>query len=134
MTRRMRWISPLIGVAIVALVVSACGGDDDAPTSVPTAAPTNDGTVQSVDVGLSSFKFTPRELRFAVGDTVEFLLTSQDINHDFTIRDLDIKWVVKRGDASRTERFTFDRPGRYSIICTVPGHAGAGMVGTITVE
>ena len=127
-------MSPALWAVIAAVVISACGGDDGVPTVAPTTAPTSDGAVQSFDVALTSFKFTPREFRFAVGDTVEFNLTSQDINHDFTVRDLDIKWVLNRGGGSRTERFTFDRPGTFDLICTVPGHAGAGMVGTITVE
>ena len=134
MTRRTWWISLVSWAAIAALLISACGGDDGSPTAVPTAVPTSDGTVQTIDVELTSFKFTPRELRFGVGDTVAFALKSGDINHDFTLRDLDIKWVLNRGGASRTEQFTFDRAGTFDLICTVPGHAGAGMVGTITVE
>ncbi|MBX6351629.1 MAG: hypothetical protein IRZ11_09015, partial [Clostridia bacterium] len=29
--------------------------------------------------------------------------------------------------------YTFDEAGTYPYLCTVPGHAQAGMVGTVTV-
>ena len=39
-----------------------------------------------------------------------------------------------RPGQTRTIRFTIDQPGTYRIVCTVPGHADAGMAGTLVVD
>jgi uncharacterized cupredoxin-like copper-binding protein len=31
-------------------------------------------------------------------------------------------------------RFLADRPGTYRFLCTVPGHADAGMTGTLVIR
>ena len=35
---------------------------------------------------------------------------------------------------SVTQTFTFEKAGRYQIICTLPGHFAAGMKGILTVS
>jgi uncharacterized cupredoxin-like copper-binding protein len=35
---------------------------------------------------------------------------------------------------SVTQTFTFEKAGRYQIICTMPGHFAAGMKGILTVS
>lgn len=40
---------------------------------------------------------------------------------------------ILAGGKSTTLTFTAPAPGRYQFICTVPGHAIAGMVGKLTV-
>ena len=39
-----------------------------------------------------------------------------------------------RPGQTQTIRFTIDAPGTYRITCTVPGHADAGMTGTLVVD
>ena len=124
----------ILGLAsiVTALAVAACsGGDATATPSAPTATP--GGDVTQIDVELSSFKFEPGQFDFSVGETVEFDLEATDINHDFTVRDLDIKWVLSGGE-QKAERFTFNEAGTFRLICTVPGHEGAGMVGEVVVR
>jgi uncharacterized cupredoxin-like copper-binding protein len=36
--------------------------------------------------------------------------------------------------ASATLKVTFTKPGRYPYLCTIPGHAEAGMNGVLTVK
>ena len=125
----------ILGLAsvVTALVVAACGGGDDATATPAAPTATAGGDITQIGVELSSFKFEPGQFEFSVGETVEFDLDATDINHDFTVRDLDIKWVLSRGEQN-TERFTFNEAGTFRLICTVPGHEGAGMVGEIVVR
>jgi uncharacterized cupredoxin-like copper-binding protein len=51
--------------------------------------------------------------------------------HDFTIPSLGVHVVAQPG-ATVTFGVTFASPGAYEFFCTVPGHATAGMHGTIT--
>ena len=71
-------------------------------------------------------------MAFDVGQTVEFTLVSRDIPHTFTVRDLGIDWEVSR--EPRTQSFTFEEAGTFTLICAVPGHRGSGMVGTVEVR
>ena len=130
---RSRLLILPLATVLTALVLAACGGGDDATAtpSQPTATP--GGDVTQIGVELKSFRFTPREFEFSVGETVEFDLVATDINHDFTVRDLDIKWALSRGE-QKVERFTFNEAGTFRLICTVPGHEGAGMVGEVVVR
>jgi plastocyanin len=109
--------------------VQACGGETG-PT--PTAASADaDGTFSVLH---RNYAFEPKRLSFGVGETVEFQLNSKDEIHTFTVRKLGVNWVVTQEAKPQAQSFTFDRPGTYRLICTIPGHEGSGMVGEITVE
>ncbi len=114
------------------VLLAACGGGDETPaTPTPTLAP---GTnVQRVAVRLKNFAFEPRDFAFKTGDTVEFALTSADIQHTFTVRGLPIDWSVG-GGKTVTQRFTFRQPGQFRLFCDIAGHEAAGMTGAITVQ
>ncbi|MBM4406557.1 MAG: hypothetical protein FJ039_10335 [Chloroflexi bacterium] len=123
----------LFAASAAALALTACsGGDDDGPTATPIPPPT--GVTAVAAVTLKNFKFEPNNLSFKTGDVIEFRLRTADINHDFTVRDLNIHWDVDSPGKPRTERFTFTKAGEFKFICTVPGHEGAGMTGKITVR
>ncbi len=113
----------------VAIVLAACGGNDK-PAPTPARAP-GPGE-QQLNVELTNFKFTPKAFAFTVGDTVEFRLFAKDIIHTFTVKALGIDWSL-RGGETQDQTFTFTRPGTFKLVCTVPGHEAAGMVGTVTV-
>ena len=126
-----RLLVPLAALA-AALVLTACSGESATPTPPrPTVPP--GGAITQISVEMTSFDFIPENLEFSVGETVEFALFSKDIEHDFTVEDLDIHWDVDGGERA-TEQFTFDRAGTYRLICTVPAHEAAGMIGEIVVR
>ena len=110
-----------------------------APVSAPTTAPAPTGggeghtvTVINQDLGGSGeYKFVPSEFTFSVGETVNFVLTSETEFHTFTVDDLGIDEQILPGETG-TLSFTFDSPGEYTVIC-IP-HEVLGMVGTITVQ
>jgi nitrite reductase (NO-forming) len=42
--------------------------------------------------------------------------------------------IVANAGQTATGTFTIPRPGTYTFVCSVPGHAAAGMKGTITAQ
>jgi len=47
------------------------------------------------------------------------------------VPNLDVS--ARPGQTARL-RFVLDKPGVYEVMCSIPGHAEAGMVVTLTVE
>jgi plastocyanin len=138
--RRSRPISIVLVVAAVALA-AGCGGDDDGDdTAGTTGAETTAGGGAST-VGMTEFEFDPNDLTVSQGDTI----TAQNdgnVEHNLTIREgpdpeqetaeLAATPDVQSGDSAE---LTVDvDPGKHSMVCTLPGHAEQGMIGTITVE
>ena len=82
---------------------------------------------------MRNYLYEPEALQFERGETVEFRLLSVDESHTFTVPDLEVNWVVPKEDEPQVQTFTFNRAGRFRLVCIIPGHEGSGMVGTITV-
>ena len=64
---------------------------------------------------------------------VEFT-NADSATHDWMVPEIPNVDVPARPGQTARLRFVLDRPGTYQIICSFPGHAEAGMVGTLTVE
>lgn len=81
--------------------------------------------------GSGSYVFSPSQLSFKVGESINFALNSETEFHTFTVDKLDIDAAVDVGD---TVRFNvkFDRVGVFELVC-IP-HQTQGMVSTITVS
>ena len=98
------------------------------------ASPATTAVAQTVDLtdagGRGPFAFGPADMTFNTGDTVNFEFVGESQFHTFTVEELGIDVEVGGGETVNFE-FTFDTPGRYTLIC-VP-HQSLGMVGTITV-
>jgi uncharacterized cupredoxin-like copper-binding protein len=87
-----------------------------------------------VPVRAGDLWFEPDTLEVTAGDIVNVTVTNEGrILHDFTVPDLDFMIDVESGDtvSGALEAVT---PGEYEFLCTVPGHAAAGMVGTLVVS
>ena len=125
-------------VAGVALT-TACGataatGGPGAGVAVP--APASATGVQQVTVAVgNSMQFAPRSITVRAGQPVELTLRNGGgIPHDFALAEGASGPVKIEAQGGQTARgtFTIDTPGTYPFVCTVPGHAAAGMTGTIT--
>lgn len=125
MTALSRNAPRAVSVGIIACVTVACNGD-----SAPTAATPTEGKLA---VELRNFVYLPKDVSIKSGVPVTLSLISRDIDHTFTVNDLGIDRLVK-GGAVYSETFTFSKTGTFKIICTVPGHEGAGMTGSIIVH
>ena len=80
-------------------------------------------------------RFTPADLRVVASQTAVLTFRNDDpVFHDWEVEGLANVDAGARPGQTRKIRFTIDQPGTYRILCTVPGHAEAGMVGTLVVE
>lgn len=87
---------------------------------------------REVAVTARSFSFEPKEIRARVGEDLTIALTAQDVGHDFTIDELQVHVAAEPGTPARGG-LRAASAGRFTYYCTVPGHRGAGMEGTLVV-
>ena len=109
---------------------------DGALDSAAPPAPGSSNATPSaarIEVTADGFAFDPAEIGVPAGQEVEVVLTSQDMAHNFILDELDVEIYAAAGESS-TGRFTPTTPGTYEFYCSIPGHRGAGMEGTLVVE
>ena len=143
MNRVFGVLAALLSVALIGFVVG-CGSDDDDSSSTTAASSTSTetgGGGGATEVGMTEFKFDPSDLEVTAGDTIS-LSNDGKIPHNFTIvegsdptgggAELAASDDISPGDSGD---LTVDvEPGKYSFLCTIPGHAEQGMTGSITVD
>jgi glucose/arabinose dehydrogenase/plastocyanin len=109
-------------------------GEADAADSTPDASPAASTasaapiTIEAVDID-----WNPNEATIAANTDVTITVPNNGVAfHTFVIEDLGIKVEIEPG---QTQEVVVNAPaGTYEFICDVPGHAEAGMVGTLIVE
>jgi uncharacterized cupredoxin-like copper-binding protein len=80
----------------------------------------------------SEFKFTLSKKTVPKGIVTFKVANKGMISHDFKIAGKKTKSLTKGGTA--TLRITFKKAGKYAYLCTLPGHAPAGMKGVLVVK
>jgi uncharacterized cupredoxin-like copper-binding protein len=116
----MNRITLALGVALAALVVAA-----------PVAARTSAATATTVNVAMKEFKFTLSKAKVPHGKVTFKLVNKGNLAHDFKIAGKKSPMVQPK--KTKTFVVTLSKKGKIAYICTVPGHAAAGMKGTLTV-
>ena len=125
--------------ALLTTLTIACGTPSHAAkdTRPATAAIAADGTQPlTLRVG-NSMSFTPSSFSVAAGKPVALTLRNDGfIPHDFTLTGSGAPSAKLAAGPLSTGNgtFTIERAGTYTFICSVEGHADAGMKGTITVQ
>lgn len=123
-----------IRIGLLGLVPAAAGVA--AATFVLNAAPAS-GTLQravvttNVTVAASEFKFKLSRKTVPVGVVVFHVVNKGKIKHDFKIHGRKTP-LIKPGKTA-TLRVVFSKKGSQAYLCTVPGHAAAGMKGVLAV-
>ncbi len=110
-------------IAAVSLVaaMSAFGGSSS-----------TDATTVAVTLGKpSEFKITLSKKTIVKGVTTFKVTNKGGISHDFKIAGK--KTVSLKTGKAATLKATLKK-GKYPFLCTLPGHAAAGMKGTLTVK
>jgi plastocyanin len=96
-------------------------------------APAIEGAPEVTVVG-TEFAFTPDELTVARGEPVNVTFVNDGrLPHDFVVPELDIHVAAGPGQTA-TIGLTPEEAGVFSIVCTLPGHAGRGMSGSLVVK
>jgi uncharacterized cupredoxin-like copper-binding protein len=126
-----------VWVAGMSLLLAACGAK---------AA----GASTKIDVTLSDFQFQPNEFTVPAGQDITLNVTnSGGVVHSFVIMNKgqsagtefnqedqpNVYWSIEvQGGGSTSTTFVAPKdPGEYEIVCHVPGHLQAGMMGKLTV-
>lgn len=113
----------LRAIAVTALGASlaACGGTAAAPAS-------------AIPLTMSEFRYSTPSIEIAAGEkaTLE-LKNAGTVEHDLAIEAIGLKVSVQPGRTA-TRKIGPLAAGEYEIVCTVPGHKEAGMVGKLLVR
>ncbi|XGV98950.1 MAG: plastocyanin/azurin family copper-binding protein [Leptolyngbya sp. BL-A-14] len=128
-----------------------------AASLTPSSADVTKQAVIELSVSLGNaaneLKFVPNSLEFSPGKRYKLVLTNPSgQKHYFTAKDFADSIWSQKVDAGQVEVkgaihelelkpgaqadwvFIPIKPGTYSLRCVIPGHAEAGMTGTLTVR
>ncbi|MFX3673581.1 MAG: cytochrome c oxidase subunit II [Paenisporosarcina sp.] len=89
--------------------------NETAPFNKPGVTQLNDDMYQVAIVAMA-FGYTAPDLKVPVGKEIIFKLTSTDVVHSFTIDNTKVNMMVVPGQVT-TKSYTFDKPGKYLILC-----------------
>jgi nitrite reductase (NO-forming) len=135
----MKRLTFLVAIALLALMVAACGGNEESDPAPITLNFT----------GFDEFRYDPTDVTVPAGSLVTVNFTNDGVlEHNWmlsasTVDPANASEADALGGAmsgltpsGETKTFTFTAPaaGTYQILCTVPGHALGGMIATFTVE
>jgi plastocyanin len=111
----------LVALALAAVVLTGCGGDEGGGNGAD-AAPVTGVT----EVAAKDNQFTPPAIQVTAGTAVTWTFDDRFVPHDVTGDGFT------SGDPRRSGTFThtFDRPGTYPYRCTLHD----GMVGRVVVS
>ncbi len=136
----MKKLSLLVIMLMTALMLAACGGGGSEGEAAAPAEPT--GTTLDY-VGYDEFRYDPETAEVATGTDVTINFKNDGaLEHNWLLASsrVDVTDVTESdalagatsgviaGGTDTTFTFTAPPPGEYKIVCTVPGHAAAGMV------
>ncbi|MBK5268732.1 MAG: cupredoxin domain-containing protein [Acidimicrobiia bacterium] len=104
------------------------GWSDNTPNSQSTINGAREIVVTSTEFG-----FSPSAITGTVGESINIVLVNDgSVTHDWSIPELGVRIVANPGQQA-TAGFTLDAAGSYQALCSIPGHAKAGMIGTVEV-
>lgn len=118
-----------LGIVIVLAAVLAVAANQGSRTATGPA-----------EIVLEDLRFTPNRLDATAGETLVVRLTNRGTHrHDLSFPALHmpglegVEAILSPGE-SRTISLRFDEPGTHTFICSLPGHAAAGMTGAVFVR
>lgn len=126
--KKFAWI---IACAALAASLSACGSKSDDTAATATVSPADAANAKQVVITASNWKFDQPEYKVKKGEPVTVTLKLEQGVHGLEIEKLGVKLDNKNS----TKTFTPDKPGKYTITCTIPcGSDHLKMKSTFVVE
>jgi len=87
--------------------------------TAPGGDVTHDG-VRQIRLRVHAWGFSPNVVRVAPGETVQFIVWSEDLQHGFAINELHLNLALVPGKGVRAPALVVDLPeGTYPIHCSV---------------
>ena len=125
-------IALTLALAFVVAVWAMTGkpGQPNASAAPPAATAPTHAVATAVTVTATEFKFTLSKSSVPHGNVVFTVVNTGKIAHDFSISGSTTP-LISPGESTKIT--TTLKAGELLYLCTVPGHAGAGMKGTLTV-
>jgi len=97
--------------------------------------PTYADQPKQVQINAKEFSFSPSSIEVKTGQELQITLSNHGaLAHNITFKSQDIATKTIQTDDKTTTTVSFSKPGRYEFICSVPGHANAGMKGKVIVK
>jgi uncharacterized cupredoxin-like copper-binding protein len=144
------WLAVVTVVSVLALSVSVIALLASSNDGGGSAAPPATGPSTTITAVATEFAFAPDSWTVPAGQEVTITLDNQGaIDHEWAIivegvtvaseAEFDEDLVLYEveaipGGSSETGTFTIENPGTYQVVCALPGHLDAGMVGTLVVQ
>ena len=107
---------------------------------VSTGCQAQSSDQRTLDIVLQDLRFVPNRIDATVGVPITVRITNDGSErHDLNFESLHmpglegVEAILDPGE-TRTLTLTFDQRGIHTFICTVPGHAAAGMTGAAFVS
>lgn len=127
----MRVVAGLVGLLVVYLIVAIGSG---------ATLGGSRGDSGQAEIVLEDLSFVPNRLDAKVGVPLTVRLTNRGTErHDLNFESLHmpglggVESILEPGE-TRTITLLFGAPGVHTFICTLPGHAAAGMTGAAFVQ
>jgi uncharacterized cupredoxin-like copper-binding protein len=122
--KQNRIFTYVAGVATVAV----------AAAMIAVGAPAASAATRTINVSGVITGFSQSTINVTAGETVSICLTSTDIDHDLTIASLNFKVVSAKGVKACKTLVVPAAAGSKPFICSLPGHASAGMKGNLVIK
>jgi manganese oxidase len=122
------WVFALLALLLAfgALVVAgqAFGRSNDAKSEAQKA--------NGVSVVLTEFAITPSSIDVPTGGTLT-VKNAGTVQHNFAVKGTNVRTEMISPGSSETVDLSSLEAGQYQALCEVPGHAGSGMTGILSI-
>jgi manganese oxidase len=133
-TRLWAAIAASLALFLMITVGISYAGTAPAPASAAGSGDTGAAAAETHDISLTEFAFDPADITVAAGAPLTFNLSNNgQAEHDYTIETGPQSETISAGGSATLEVSDGLEAGTYRVFCSLPGHADAGMEGTLNV-